>query len=291
MTDAELAAAGMTEEVLLVDGGLSTQLERMGVDISGPLWTARALVEDPSRVVAAHAAYVAAGADVITTASYQVSRHGLGGDADAALAASVTAAREAGAPVVAASIGPYGAVLHDGSEYRGGYGLTRAQLAAFHAERIGPLVDAGPDCLAIETIPDGTEVEAIVDALAGLEVPAWLSFSLRDPGHLADGTPIEIAVESALRLPSLMAIGVNCLPAADVLPALHAIARNCDHPLVAYPNGGGAWDAATGAWSGEHATASLDEVCSWIATGASLVGGCCGTDASVIAAYAAALRG
>ena len=277
------------QEVLLLDGGLSTQLERMGVDISGPLWTARALLDDPAAVQAAHAAYVNAGADVITTASYQVSRLGMGANAEAALRASVAIAREAGAPVVAASIGPYGAVLHDGSEYRGAYGRSRAELAAFHAERIALLVDADPDCLAVETIPDGTEMDALVDALSGLEIPVWVSFSMRDAGHLADGTPIEIAVESALRLPGLIALGVNCLPAADVLPALHAIARNSDHPLIAYPNGGGTWNTATGDWVGEQATASGEEVLDWVANGASIVGGCCGTDADVIASYARAL--
>lgn len=285
-----MTSVALGADVLLLDGGLSTQLACMGVDISGPLWTARALVEAPELLRGAHAAFVQAGADIITTASYQVSRHGLGGDAQDALRASVAIARDAGAPIVAASIGPYGAVLHDGSEYRGGYGRTRAELAAFHAERIGVLVDAGPDCLAIETIPDGTEVEALVDALTGLEIPTWLSFSLRDAGHLADGTPIELAVESALRLPSLIAIGVNCLPAPDVLPALHQIAMNSDHPLIAYPNGGGTWDATSGAWAGAHAAASVEEVRDWIAAGASIVGGCCGTDATVIAGYARALR-
>lgn len=304
MTDRSRPADQGAEEgqqeaaVLLLDGGLSTQLESMGIDISGPLWTARALVDDPDAIVAAHAAYVAAGADVITTASYQVSRHGLGSDADHALRASVDAAREAGAPIVAASIGPYGAVLHDGSEYRGGYGRSRAELAAFHAERIAVLADAGPDCLAIETIPDGTEVDALVDALTGLEIPTWVSFSLRDAEHLADGTPLAFAVESALRIPSLMAIGVNCVPADCVTPALQVIARNCDHPLVAYPNGGGTWDAVTGTWSGTATmaiaaptatTATIDDLQAWIELGAVMVGGCCGTDAGVIAAYAGAL--
>lgn len=277
-------------DVLLLDGGLSTQLERMGVDISGPLWTARSLLENPEILLAAHRAYVDAGADIVTTASYQVSSIGLGANAEAALRASVEIARESGAGIIAASIGPYGAVLHDGSEYRGNYDLSRAQLASFHAERIAVIVDAGADCLAFETIPDATEVAAIVDAVGELEIPLWLSFSVRDAGHLADGTPLAEAVETALRMPSLIALGVNCLPAADVPAALNEIARNCDHPLVAYPNGGGAWNAATGSWDDMTGVASADDVLGWVDQGATIVGGCCGTDASVIASYAAVMR-
>lgn len=171
--------------ITIVDGGLSTQLEVMGYDISGPLWTGRALLEQPGAIEGAHRAFVEAGADVLITASYQVSRAGFiaagltADDADRCLLRSVEVARAAGAPstIVAASVGPYGAIGHDGAEYRGNYGLSARQLRDFHRPRIEILAGGSPDLLAIETIPDVREVEAIADILADFPLlPAWLAF-------------------------------------------------------------------------------------------------------------------
>lgn len=269
----------------LIDGGLSTQLERMGYDISGPLWTARALLENPVAITDAHRAYVEAGADIVITASYQASSEGFGRDAGVILGASVACARASGASKVAASVGPYGAILHDGSEYRGNYGRTRAELAAFHEPRIEALLEASPDLLAIETIPELDELHAIADVLDGVSIPVWVSCSVGNGATLASGAPLADAVAAAQRIEGLLAVGANCLPAARVPGVLASIREVADVPLIAYPNGGGEWDPETGKWQGTHATASADDVAEWIAAGAVFVGGCCGTDASVIAGY------
>ena len=191
---------------VVLDGGLATELERRGADLRDPLWSARVLVEDPALIVEVHRAYVTAGADVITGASYQASFEGLaarGLDREAAsrlLARSVELAREAvddRRVLVAASVGPYGAVLANGAEYTGDYGLgaastARAALRDFHLPRAEVLAAAGPDLLAIETIPSVVEAEALVEVLDALaDVPAWVSFSCRDGDHLSDGTSLE----------------------------------------------------------------------------------------------------
>lgn len=274
----------------LLDGGLSTQLEAMGYDITGPLWTARALLEDPTAITAAHRAYVDAGADIVITASYQASTEGLGRDASVMLGASVACARASGAAKVAASVGPYGAIRHDGSEYRGNYGLTRAELAAFHAPRIEALLEASPDLLAVETVPELDEIEAIADVLAGTGIPAWVSFSVGEGSTLASGAALADAVAAAQRIDGLIAVGANCLPASRVPDVLHSLSAIADVPLIAYPNGGGTWDPATSTWHGERATASAADVAGWLDEGAVIVGGCCGTDATVIAGYRDTVR-
>ncbi len=296
---------------VVVDGGLSTQLTEQGADIAGPLWTGRALLAEPDTVRDAHAAFVVAGADVIITSSYQLSRRGFEAaghtaeEADRALAASTRVASEAVASVpgspalVAASVGPYGAILHDGSEYRGGYGLSRAHLVAFHRERLDVLLASAPDLLAVETIPDVEEAVALVAVLAEVpDVPAWLSFSARDGAHTAAGQPIEEAAAVAASIPSVVAVGINCTDPRFVAELVGRMRGSVDLPVVVYPNAGGEWDAATERWAGAYAEPGITPdgphagfpeavVRSWREAGAIAVGGCCGTDARTVAALAA----
>jgi len=278
---------------VVIDGGMSTQLESRGLDTNDPLWTGRVLLENPQAIAQAHADYVAAGADVVITASYQVSRAGFvaaglsEAEADAALLASIEAARSATAgstAKVAASVGPYGAILHDGSEYRGRYGLSHDRLVDFHAERLAVLVEGGADLLAIETIPDVDEAAALAEALAPHSgIPAWLSFSAVDGGHTCAGQSIEDAVAVAASIPSVAAVGINCTDprfATELVARMRAVT---DLPIVLYPNAGGTWNPADGTWSEASspgfAPALLD---AWRDAGATAIGGCCGTDASVI---------
>jgi homocysteine S-methyltransferase len=280
----------------LLDGGLATQLERMGADLDDPLWSARLLLDDPSMIAAAHRAYLEAGAEVLITASYQASFEGLAGrgasraEAEEVLRTSVALAREvrdawvrehgpATAPLVAASVGPFGAMLADGSEYTGRYGVGRGRLVTFHARRLEVLADpaTGADLLAVETIPSALEAEVLVDLLAGLDgPPAWLSLTCRDEAHLADGTPFADVVALAADSGAVVAIGVNCTAPRLVEP-LVASAASAGRPVVAYPNRGDRWDPERRTWvgGGEPDLAAL--VPAWVAAGARLVGGCCGT--------------
>lgn len=282
--------------VVMIDGGLSTQLEQHGQHLDSPLWTARTLLDAPEVVRLAHREFVQAGADVITSASYQVSRGGFEAvglsarDADRVLARSVEVARAAvqgTSALVAASVGPFGAISNDGGEYRGRYGRSIDELASFHAERLPLLIDAGPDLLAIETIPDADEARALVQVLTDA-VPVWVSFTAADEGHLRAGQPIEDAVTAVLSHPAVVAIGVNCTEPAAVPGLVARIRAVSDLPVIAYPNAGGTWDASTSSW---HAPGQpvADAVLSWVASGARIVGGCCGTTASHIAQMRRAL--
>ena len=279
---------------VLIDGGMSTQLETMGHVVDDPLWTARILIERPDVVTAAHRAFRAAGAQIAITASYQVSREGFrsvgltAADADAALRASIAAARAAGCSLVAASVGPYGAITHDGAEYRGRYDRSIDELASFHAERISVLADAAPDLLAIETIPDADEMTAIAQVLQDHpDIPVWCSFSAADGARLWAGQAVEDAVRIAERCPDLIAVGVNCTAPEHVPELIVRVAATTDRPVIAYPNAGGTWDASTGVW--RDPTTEAVAVGAWLDAGARLVGGCCGTDAGAIAAIAQAL--
>ncbi|KQV15688.1 MULTISPECIES: homocysteine S-methyltransferase [unclassified Kitasatospora] len=285
---AEALAAGP----LVLDGGLSNQLADAGHDLSDGLWSARLLADDPSAITEAHRAYFAAGAQVAITASYQASFEGFarrGVDreqAAALLGRSVGLARAAGPGWVAASVGPYGAVLADGSEYRGRYGLTEGQLVDFHRPRIEALLAAGPDVLAVETIPDTDEAAAVLRALAGVEVPVWLSFSIAGDRTRA-GQPIAEAFALAGAAPEVLAVGVNCCSPADADAAVRVAARASGKPVVVYPNSGESWQGRS--WQGEP-TFRPDRVTSWLADGARLVGGCCRVGPAQIRALAAAVR-
>ncbi|GAA3375631.1 homocysteine S-methyltransferase [Streptomyces racemochromogenes] len=267
-------AEALASRAVLLDGGLSNQLADQGCDLSGGMWTGRVLAERPGQVLAAHTAYVRAGAEVLITASYQVGHEPdlLERSVRVAGAAARAADREVW---VAASVGPYGALLADGSEYRGRYGLTEAELADFHRPRIGALLAAGPDVLALETVPDVLEARALLRVLAGTGARAWLTYTVAG-GRTRAGQPLAEAFALAAAAPEVIAVGVNCCDPEDVLPALEAAASVTAKPLVAYPNDGSVWDAASRSWNAPAPAATAPwPVEAWRAAGARLVGGCC----------------
>jgi len=282
-----------------IDGGLATELEARGHDLSDALWSARVLVDQPDEVRAVHESYAQAGARVLISASYQVSREGFIADgrtassADQALRTSLQLAREVATrsdALVAASVGPFGAIRHDGSEYRGDYGVSHDRMVDFHAERLAVIVESEPDLLAIETIPDVQEVGALVEVLAGFpDVPAWLSLSCRDEKSTCAGQPIEEAAAVAGECPSILAIGVNCTAPEYVAPLLERLSASTDLALVAYPNAGRAWDPVTG-WQGESRVSGDDLVRTWAEIDrVRFVGGCCGVGPAAITGIARSL--
>ncbi|MEF3114734.1 homocysteine S-methyltransferase [Streptomyces chrestomyceticus] len=304
-TAASPFAAALAAGPLVLDGGLSNQLESAGHDLGDALWSARLLAEEPDAVVAAHRAYYEAGAQVAITSSYQATFEGFAargiGATEAAglLRRSVELAREAarqataggvaGPLYVAASAGPYGAMLADGSEYRGAYGLSVAELERFHRPRLEVLAAAGPDVLALETVPDADEARALLRAVRGLGVPAWLSFSAAGDRTRA-GQPLADAFALAADVPEVVAVGVNCCTPEDADRAVAVAARAAGKPVVVYPNSGESWDARARAWCGTPAF-SADRVAAWTAAGARLVGGCCRVGPEGVAALARQLTG
>jgi homocysteine S-methyltransferase len=286
--------------VVILDGGLATALEARGHDLDDPLWSARVLLDAPEEVSAVHGDYLDAGADCIASVTYQATFEGFGarglGDAEAAAAfdRAVTLAVEARnafwnrptrpggrlRPLVAASVGPYGAYLADGSEYTGDYDLDEDGLLTFHRRRWDLLARSDADLLACETIPSLVETRALLRLLA--ETPgrwAWLAFQCRDRTRLADGSPVSEAVRLCRAAPRVAAVGFNCVPPSRVAPLLRLAAAGAgDVPLAAYPNSGEAYDAGTKSWDaaaetwdpGTHAE-------TWRRAGARIIGGCCRT--------------
>ena len=283
---------------MILDGGLSNALAARGHDLSDGLWTARLLRDAPQEIAAVHRSYFAAGAEVATTASYQASVGGFmaaglsRADSEALIRRSVGVAREvrdelAGdgrRRLVAASVGPYGAVLADGSEYRGRYGLTRAELREFHLPRVELLASAAPDLIACETVPDADEAEVLVEIVDEVGLPAWLSYSVDGLATRA-GQPLSEAFAVVEASTSVVAAGVNCCAPDDVLPALEIAREVTGKPGVAYPNSGQGWDSGTHAWTGSSAY-DVTLAPSWVEAGAAYVGGCCQVGPDDIAALA-----
>ncbi|MEV7084501.1 homocysteine S-methyltransferase [Streptomyces sp. NPDC093085] len=293
-------AAALAEGTVVLDGGLSNQLAAQGCDLSDALWSARLLVDGERQIEAAHAAYVRAGARVLITSSYQATYEGFAlrgvdrAGTDALLARSVELARRAGEAGgrevwVAASVGPYGAMLADGSEYRGRYGLSVAELERFHRPRIEALAAAGPDVLALETVPDADEGEALLRAAEGCGVPVWLSYTIAGECTRA-GQPLADAFAPAAGNASVIAVGVNCCEPGDAGRGVEIAAETTGKPVVVYPNSGEEWDAAARTWRGAPLF-DPSRVSAWQAAGARLVGGCCRVGPDRIAALAALVEG
>lgn len=299
--------------VFIIDGALATELERRGCDLKDPLWSAKILLEQPDLIRQVHYDYFVAGADCAITASYQATiegfmRRGLSRETALTLIRrSVELAKEARDqfwsieshrvgrpyPLVAASVGPYGAFLADGSEYRGHYGLSKTQLMDFHRPRMAALLAAGPDLLACETIPSRIEAQALVELLREFpQAQAWISFSCRDEAHIWEGDRLRDCVQEVAASPQVIAVGVNCT-SPRFIPALIREARQAtDKPVLVYPNSGETYDPTKGDWDGRPAYLSFGEQArEWHSAGACLIGGCCRTTPEDIRQIAAWARG
>ncbi len=285
--------------VVILDGALATELERKGANLADPLWSARVLVESPELIRQVHLEYLLAGADVITTASYQASFEGFSqrglshSQAEQLFRLSVRLACEARdtfwseaanregrqRPLVAASIGPYGAFLADGSEYRGDYRLSEKALMDFHRPRLELLAGSEADLLAFETLPCLREGEALLRLLTEFpESQAWLSFSCRDDKSLNHGEPVEAAVALANSSIQIAAVGVNCTHPRFVSGLLRRAAAVSHKLLLAYPNSGEIWEPTQKCWLPAATPQNLAALAvAWYQAGARLIGGCCRT--------------
>ena len=247
----------------------------MGADKSASMPAARAGTRSSKRTSFASSAY--------RSPSSRRCAAGLGAaEAESLISTSVTLARIARDQVqrstgrrllVAASVGPYGAVLADGSEYRGDYGLTPTQLRDFHGPRLEVLAAAGPDLIAVETVPDVREAEALVPLLDELGLPAWFSYSVAD-GRTRAGQSLEEAYAVLAGSTAVIAAGVNCSAPPDVSAAVRAAVAATGLPAVTYPNRGESWDSATHTWQGADLFDTALAL-TWHDEGARLLGGCC----------------
>jgi homocysteine S-methyltransferase len=299
----------------ILDGGLATELERAGCVLASPLWSGEVLRTQPEKVLAVHRSYLEAGADCLLTASYQISAMGFREigltpsaaehAARSAIQQSVTLADRARReyahaesaadrkprPIwIAASLGAYGAALHNGAEFHGNYDIGHAELVAFHAERIDAMRDTAADFLAFETIPSLAEAKAILTALAPFpQIAAYVSFTCRDDAHTGHGEPIEECARLLEARPEIIAIGINCTAPRHILPLIqkiHAVATKC---IAVYPNSGETWVSETRSWTGSsdpHAFSDLAR--QWREAGANWIGGCCRTGPEHIRAIAQA---
>ena len=303
------------QDIIILDGALGTELERQGYDVSGRLWSAKYLLENPQIIQDLHEDYVRAGSDIITTSSYQASipafvEAGLSLDkANDLFKETVFLAQTAvknvwqglsldeqqrSYPLIAGSVGPYAAYLADGSEYTGFYHLSEEEFKDFHRTRIQALLDAGCDLLAIETIPNGAETKALVHLFAEEfpQVEAYLSFTAQTVSAISDGTLIEEVGRLAQSSPQVLAVGFNCTAPHLIAPLLEKLKQVCDKPLLVYPNSGEIYNVATNTWQDnpEKQLCLTDYSQLWKKQGVQLFGGCCRTRPEDIEQLASGLR-
>lgn len=303
------------QDIIILDGALGTELERQGYDVSGRLWSAKYLLENPQIIQDLHEDYVRAGSNIITTSSYQASipafvEAGLSLDkADDLLKETVFLAQAAvknvwqglsldeqqrSYPLIAGSVGPYAAFLADGSEYTGAYHLSEKEFKDFHRPRIQALLDAGCDLLALETIPNGAETKALVHLLSEEfpQVEVYLSFTAQTVSAISDGTLIEEVGRLAQSSPQVLAVGFNCTAPHLIAPLLEKLKQVCDKPLLAYPNSGEIYNVATNTWQDnpEQQLYLTDYSQLWKKQGVQLFGGCCRTRPEDIRQLAGELR-
>jgi homocysteine S-methyltransferase len=291
----------------VLDGAMATELERRGFDLNGPLWSAHVFESSPQAISAVHRDYLDAGADCLLTASYQVSAQGFEKigrsprdavrDATNALRASVTIAEEvrkeyqARSPRriwIAASLGSYGAMLHNGAEYHGNYHCSFEELVEFHSPRIAVLAQTDADLLAFESIPSLEEARAILVALgAHPDLPVYLSFTCRDGTHVSHGETLRTCAELLEKQPQVVGIGVNCTAPELIASLVGELAQVTSKPIIVYPNSGEQWDAVHHCWYGDGQIQQFAELAQrWKSAGAQWIGGCCRTGPEHVRAVA-----
>lgn len=288
---------------LVMDGAMGTQLQALGYDVNTKLWSAKALLDAPNLVQTVHEQSLQAGAKLIITNTYQANLAALmqaklsQKAALAAIKSGVTladAARQKINPtaIVAASVGPLGAFLADGSEYSGNYHRTCAQFQAFHRPRLEAILAGKPDCLLFETQCRIDEVQALLDLTAKIapQMPVIVSFVLAaNELTLPDGTPLPTAASTVSRYGQVVAVGVNCVPYVRISAALRTL-NHCSKPVVVYPNMGAVYDPTIKQWSKPESVDFQTLITKWLALGARIIGGCCTTTPKDIATIAAVVR-
>ena len=264
-------------KVLILDGAMGTELERRGHDIRHPLWSGKILRDNPDEVKQVHQAYLSAGADIILTASYQI------GNDPHLLEQSVLVAQSAREScdrlvAIGGSLGPYGACLADGSEYTGAYTVCFDELVAFHLRRIVPLIAAGVDFIAFETIPSLFETQAIIAAMKQVKwgrTRAWISFTCKGENSVASGDSLSVCIDEIRAENKVIALGINCSAPNDTLALLTYLRHHTDKACVVYPNRGSSWCTDSG-WSLPLPEMDLSNwIEKYVSTGARIIGGCC----------------
>lgn len=297
---------------VILDGGLATEIEKRGHNLNNKLWSASILISHPEEIRDVHLSYLIAGADCITTASYQSTIPGLleagmpQKEAKALILISVDLALEAreifwksdkedGAriyPLVAASIGPYGAYLADGSEYHGNYDISKVALKNFHQSRWEMIANSKADLFACETIPSYQEAAILLDLLKSTPGKyAWMSFSCKDEKHISDGTTIAECVDLVNGIDQVVAIGINCTAPKHISSLVSEIVnRGFIKPIVVYPNSGEIYNSNQKTWEGQSDILQFETACiDWYKAGATLIGGCCRTGPEHIKAIRSSL--
>ena len=279
---------------LILDGGLSNVLEGFGCDLNHELWSAHVLLRQPERIIQAHFAYLKAGAQCISSSSYQASIEGFikaglnPSDAKELMLKSIHLAEDARdlylkdnhadeKIYVAASMGPYGAILADGSEYRGDYSISESALRAFHAERIGLFESTKVDFFGFETIPSLMEVKVLSQLLKQSTKPSWVSFSCKDGMHLNDGHKISEAAKCLEATSSVFAIGVNCTSPKYISQIIDQLKQAVpEKKIIVYPNSGEVYHVKSKSWLGVSDPISFEKMAQeWRSKGADIIGGCC----------------
>ncbi|KAF4360823.1 hypothetical protein F8388_015146 [Cannabis sativa] len=304
----------------VVDGGFATQLEKHGADINDPLWSALCLIKDPHLIKKVHKEYLEAGADILVTSSYQATLPGFVSrglsieEGESLLRRSVELALEArdsfwdsmknkhgghayNRALVAASIGSYGAYLADGSEYSGSYGSNVGldKLKDFHRKRLQILVEAGPDLLAFETIPNKLEAQACVELLEeeNIKIPSWICFSSVDGENAPSGESFKECLNVINKCDKVKAVGINCAPPQFIEDLILKLNKLTDKAIVVYPNSGEVWDGRDKKWLPSKCFNDDKFECfatRWRDSGAKLIGGCCRTTPSTVQAISKALK-
>ncbi|HFH8543546.1 TPA: homocysteine S-methyltransferase [Streptococcus agalactiae] len=298
-----------SKKALILHGALGTELESRGCDVSGKLWSDKYLIEDPAAIQTIHEDYIRAGADIVTTSTYQATLQGLAqvgvseSQAEDLIRLTVQLAKavreqvwksltkeeksERIYPLISGDVGPYAAFLADGSEYTGLYDIYKEGLKNFHRHRIELLLDEGVDLLALETIPNAQEAEALIELLVEdfPQVEAYMSFTSQDGKTISDGSAVVGLAKAIDVSPQVVALGINCSSPSLVADFLQAIAEQTDKPLVTYPNSGEIYDGASQSWqsSRDHSHTLLENTSDWQKLGAPVVGGCCRTRPADIA--------
>ncbi|EFJ17183.1 hypothetical protein SELMODRAFT_179106 [Selaginella moellendorffii] len=300
------------------DGGFATQLEKHGALLNDPLWSALCLITNPGLIAKVHWEYLESGAEVLVTSSYQATLQGFQSrgisleESEALLRKSVTLACEArdrfwrtkraqkaerfNRPLVAASIGSYGAFLADGSEYSGDYGpgMTLKKLKDFHRRRLQILSSCGPDLLAIETIPSKLEAQAFIELLGeeDIDVPAWIAFSSKDGKNVVSGDNFSESIAMLDKCDKVVAVGINCCPPHFVEGLIHEARKATSKTIVVYPNSGEQYDPKTKLWKVQERNCEKDFMAfvkNWKRAGANVIGGCCRTTPDTVRGICSAI--
>ena len=277
----------MSKKIKLLDGSMSFPMEQLGYNLKNKLWTGKALINNPDLIKDIHKGYIDAGADFISTSTYQISFDRLKNmgyqseEIKKIFQKSVDIVKDAIEESklkkeikIVGSFGPYASYDPEASEYIGEYDSTDIEIKKFHLNNIRIIEETDLDIILYETIPCLREIKILSEALSHSTKEIWISITCNEEMEFRDGSSFKDACEIISKIEKITTMGINCFSPLLVKKAIDLLKKYSNKKILIYPNSGEIYNPKERFWTGNNEF-NNSMIKNWLSLYPDIIGGCC----------------